>query len=317
MTLGCYIFCTSALCILSINNIIEAPALYNTAVSSAICFSVWSIYFYLKAIDFFTTDEINSKYLTIGALFGSLVFGCRPNIGLFNIIVVPVIYWIYSKYKVEIKRMVLKLLHVIVPYLLVGVLLMIYNYVRFDSVFEFGQSYQLTIADQHDYMKFSQLFNIPKLVDNFMVIFIGYSGIQNFFPYVSYSGILLCYPILWLFAPLFIIYWKERKSVDKRIYQFVVTVIISVLLIIFATIIMSPIPALERYKGDEYFLICIIMYMMIMKYINGSRKISNIIIILSVLTYLEVFLLYFAGESYIQFYYPGVIEYWSKVVWPF
>ncbi len=317
MTLGCYLFSVSALCIVSVNNIIEAPALYNTAVSSGICFSVWSIYFYLKAFDFFVTDEINSKYLVAAAFFGALVFGCRPNIGLYNIVVIPVFYWICIKLKNETGKMISTMMYVVVPYLIVGLLLMLYNYVRFDSVFEFGQSYQLTIADQHSYMQFSKLLNISEIVDSFMAIFLGYYGLQNYFPYISYNGILLCYPVLWLFAPMIIMCWRDRRSYDMKAYQFAVVILLSVLLIIFSTIMMSPIPTLERYKGDEYFLICIVMYMMLLEFTKRSERASKIMIFLSVMTYLVAFLLYFAGESYIQFYYPNTVELCGKVIWPF
>ena len=37
------------------------------------------------------------------------------------------------------------------PYVAVGVALMCYNYARFEDPFEFGQAYQLTVADQHLY----------------------------------------------------------------------------------------------------------------------------------------------------------------------
>lgn len=317
MTLGCYLFVTSALCIVSVNNIIEAPALYNTAVSSGICFSVWSIYFYLKAFNFFMKDEIDPKCLVTAALFGALVFGCRPNIGLYNIIVIPAFYWIYLKLKNETGKMILTMMYVILPYLIIGLLLMLYNYVRFDSVFEFGQSYQLTIADQHSYMQFSQLFNISKIADGYMTIFLGYYGLQNYFPYVSYNGILICYPVLWLFAPMIIIGWSERRTYNRKAYQFALTILISVLFIVLSTIVMSPIPTLERYKGDEYFLIGIVMYMILLEFTERSEKTSRIMIFLSVLTYLVAFLLYFAGESYIQFYFPNSIEFCSKIIWPF
>lgn len=77
-------------------------------------------------------------FAIFGALFGAFVFGCRPTIGIANIIAIPLCY-IFIKRNVKCKKDVAGLLCVFLPYIIVGAGLMLYNYVRFGDVFEFGQ----------------------------------------------------------------------------------------------------------------------------------------------------------------------------------
>ena len=60
-------------------------------------------------------------------------------------------------------RLLKKLLYAASPYLVIGILLMLYNYLRFDSPFEFGQSYQLTITDQSKYGNFFAQFDLLRM----------------------------------------------------------------------------------------------------------------------------------------------------------
>lgn len=309
-----YLSIVSAMCIISVNNCIAAPALYNTAVSASLCFAIWSMVFFRKAFEKANVSELNDRYLVLGALFGALVFGCRPNIGFFNIIYLPVLFFIIrsagnDKLSAKIKHIV----SFVLPYVLVGLLLMIYNYLRFDSVFEFGQSYQLTVADQHMYMNFAQTFDINKFVYCFVHTFTGFYGVTDTFPYISYYGILVEFPIFWLFLPLLAVCVIKRKSVDRKLRILMTSLNIAAIVIILSTILMSPIPLLERYKGDELFLLCIVLFVMICVFSEKARSLSNIVIILSFATFVVAFLQYFAGESYIQFCNPELIEYYGKI----
>ena len=62
---------------------------YSTAISAAICFEVWSLYFFIKAVYDTPSDNKAIALATLGGLFGALTFGCRPPIALANIIAVP------------------------------------------------------------------------------------------------------------------------------------------------------------------------------------------------------------------------------------
>lgn len=74
---------------MSVWYIVDAPALYCTAISAAICFEVWSLYFFIKAVYDTPSNNKAIALATLGGLFGALTFGCRPPIALANIIAVP------------------------------------------------------------------------------------------------------------------------------------------------------------------------------------------------------------------------------------
>ena len=108
---------------------------------------IWSLYFFFRAV--YAEQKENRQILLagIGALFGALAFGCRPPIALVNIIVVPLLY-VFLRQRKFSARLLGKLALAAMPYFVIGAALMYYNYIRFGNPFEFGQTYQLTVADQ-------------------------------------------------------------------------------------------------------------------------------------------------------------------------
>jgi hypothetical protein len=138
-----YIIASIAVSLASIWYAVDYPALYTTAITSGLMFSILSIIMFMKCI---LDDKKSIKYLILGSLFGALIFGCRPTIGFVNILFFPALLSVIKKEKRE-EKILITLLSLL-PYIIIAILLMLYNYVRFESVFEFGQTYQLTDSDQ-------------------------------------------------------------------------------------------------------------------------------------------------------------------------
>jgi hypothetical protein len=89
----------------------------------------------LKSID---SEKTNRLKLFFACLCFALIAGCRPNMVAASLLV-PILLW---------KRRSWKLLaFVSVPFIIVAVPLMMYNYVRFGSVFDFGIQYTLGFGD--------------------------------------------------------------------------------------------------------------------------------------------------------------------------
>ena len=86
-----------------------------------------------------------------------------------------------------------KLFFAALPYLLVAILLMLYNYIRFDNPFEFGQAYQLTVANQSNYGITFNMSTMVNLMQNNWNNFFGYSKIVSYFPYLNHSGVFLIF----------------------------------------------------------------------------------------------------------------------------
>ena len=91
---------------------------------------------------------LRKKFLLIGACFIALIIGCRPQMAIICLLAFP-IFWdeiIYKRLFFSKKGMG-NTLCVIIPFIFVGFLIMYYNYVRFQSPFDFGANYNLTSND--------------------------------------------------------------------------------------------------------------------------------------------------------------------------
>ncbi|MCL2164771.1 MAG: hypothetical protein FWH55_10380 [Oscillospiraceae bacterium] len=90
----------------------------------------------------------NPPYLRIalGCLSLALSVGCRPT-AVFASFLVPVVLYPHF-FKKDLKSILKMFTCVAVPYLLVAIPLMWYNYARFESIFEFGWSYQINARNE-------------------------------------------------------------------------------------------------------------------------------------------------------------------------
>jgi hypothetical protein len=99
--------------------------------------------------------------LALGSAALAAAVGARPNYivgALFPAVAIAIVAR-RSKRQSRRERME-QIIAIVVPYVFIGVLLAVYNLVRFDAVTEFGASYQLTGADSTKYAYY-QLWYIP------------------------------------------------------------------------------------------------------------------------------------------------------------
>lgn len=106
-------------------------------------FVMIGMYFVLKA---WHEEKTNYKYLSIGCLSLALAVWARPNLVIISLLLVPIgIEKLVKLTKDKQMRDVVKLvLSVAIPYCIVAIAVMFYNYLRFDNILEFGARYQLT-----------------------------------------------------------------------------------------------------------------------------------------------------------------------------
>ena len=294
LPMSVFILLTISLSLLSVMFSITEPAMYCTALMGGVCFELWSIYFYAKGL--FLEEKRSTSSLFLGALCGALVFGCRPPVALANVIVIPILIKILKD-----KQDILKNLFVIgLPYLIVGISLMIYNYVRFDSPFEFGQTYQLTLADQHLYQSVIGRVSLKDILLGMVESFFQPIQFIHGFPIISMKGsVFAFFPILLsvflLFIPKVFSLWKKHK-----ILWFGVTLFVIPLIIVVSQIVASPF-LVERYHLDFYFIMSLLSFMNIgffYQSINEKRK-KIVCTILCLLSYFALgicFLMYFTPE---------------------
>lgn len=288
-----YLALAAAFSVMSVWYSVAEPALYCTAITSAIALEVWSLYFFIRAV--WGEQEENRQLLLagIGAMLGALVFGCRPPIALANILVVPMLI-VFLKQRKFTWKLLGKLVLAALPYVIVAAALMLYNYARFDDPFEFGQTYQLTVADQSQYRITLNAGTILRLINNTMIHFFNIGDISGEFPYIPTRSVFYNFPVLLLCVVMFKseIMNGLRQS---KLLPLMICLFLTVLIITASDIMWSP-RLLERYRMDIYFLMGIGCFVVIgMWYNTCSAKrracLSSAAVLLSAATVISAFLL--------------------------
>ena len=262
MSVAAWLFLTVTVSLTCIWSGIAAPALYNTAVSSALCMEVWSLFFYVKAVWDTGMEEENKaiRFAFLGALFGALAFGCRPNIALGNLLAIPLVV-VFLKQRGLRPALLGKLLIAVLPYVVIGILLMLYNRVRFDNPFEFGQSYQLTIADQSDYgTRGLSALHWVTLSNGLIFNFFQSPQLTHGFPFVGAGGVFLAYPVF-CYAFFGAVDGKTRGLVkENRLGFFLVMLAVVAVLITAVGVTWAPY-MVDRYREDVIWLIGILAFL--------------------------------------------------------
>ncbi len=204
----------------------------------------------------------NNLFLGLGALAFALAVGCKASFLLASIVILPFILNYLarrgnSKNKHRIiryfanvfsKENIKTILAMLVPYVVVGVLLMIYNMVRFGSPFDFGVAYQLTVYDT-SYFKPTEiskllvviqngLFRLPVTSANFPFIDIPDAEIVYNGYIFAMAGVgVFAFPFIWAFFGVPVTVKNSlKKNIDKA---FVVTTAIVALVLCYVTIVMG------------------------------------------------------------------------------
>ena len=298
-----YLALSVAVSVMSVWYAAAEPALYCTAITAALALMVWSLYFFVKAVYVEQRENRQILLAAIGALLGALVFGCRPTIALANLLVIPMLIAFLRQRKFS-WGLLGKLSLAALPYLLVAAALMLYNYVRFDSPFEFGQAYQLTVADQTAYAVKLNKESLLKIFNGYLQVF-GYVGSwKETFPYTYASGVLWNFPLIFLIATAFRSA-SMRRMHKERMLAVTWGLPLTVLLIVAMGILWTPY-WLERYNMDIYFLLGIATFVSVgFWYIScGQRRqkyLNSGLVVLAGITVVSAFL-YYVGQ--VGAYYP-------------
>lgn len=315
ITFGMYLFLATAFSMMSVWYSVDAPALYCTAITSALCMEIWSLFFFVRAVWIETDDKKCIINAFFGSLFGALAFGCRPPVALANLFVIPMLVVFLRKRKFSLK-LLRQLAIAASPYLVVGILLMCYNYVRFDSPFEFGQAYQLTTADQSQYGNVASYFtqsNMFRILNGLYYNFFALNSFCEGFPYVIFNGIFLNFPILCFsvigLAPEGV--WERLKKQQLR--AFVAVLFIIPVVIAAIDVLWSPFVT-ERYRMDQYWIMGILCFIVIGFYHanlseKAMTKFSCFIMLWAFITIVKCILLYLVqNDGNFTYTYPEVIE---------
>ena len=301
-----YLLLATAFSVMSVWYAAAEPALYCTAITAALALEVWSLYFFARGVYVEKKENRQILFAGIGALLGALVFGCRPTIALANLLVIPMLWAFLRQRKCNLKLLG-KLVLAALPYVVVAAGLMAYNYARFDDPFEFGQKYQLTVADQSQYKVVLNAETILRIINDSMGNFFRIGTIQDTFPYLQPAGVFFNFPILLLCVGV-CKFSVGRYLHQARILPLVLGVFVTVLVIMAMEILWTPY-LLERYNMDIYFLLAIACYVIIGFWYRGSSPMQCKwmrygLIALYVLTMVSAYLFY---QYRVGVYYPQLV----------
>ncbi len=148
--------------------IMRRPDYYSLPILMGVALSVYGIAFWLSSLE---ETKVNGWKLAAGCLCMALVAGCRPQLLLGSFLIFP-IFWnaVFKNRQLFSRDSRGKTTAAILMYAVVAACLMIYNYKRFGSVFDFGANYNLTTNDMTKrgvelgripYALFTYLFQLP------------------------------------------------------------------------------------------------------------------------------------------------------------
>ncbi len=213
--------------VLTLPAVISDPCAYYVPMLSAVLFYLAGILLYLRALEHMEAGRKEKICIIIGSLCMALTAGCRPQMVLAVVAAVPVLVKLLLKKEDDrIKIQWGNILSFGIPYVPVAAGLMVYNYIRFGSPFDFGAAYNLTFAYSYQ-LKFHieavgagifyYLFRLPHF--HFCAPYLEMTQLDWSNPgllanHVSTGGVYMLYPILFLGCYL----WKKqgKKTEDSE-----------------------------------------------------------------------------------------------------
>lgn len=165
------------------------PLFYEISISSGFAFTALGAYFLISS-EVIGKGEISLKKVTLASLFLAIAVLCRPTLAVYSIC--ACVYYAIGfrnsskvtetdgSIKTVKNRKIKYILCALIPFVVLGSVQMWYNYVRFDSPFDFGIKYSLTINDFID----SEYHTLFVLIGIFAYIF-AVPSIKFEYPFVE------------------------------------------------------------------------------------------------------------------------------------
>ena len=220
----------------------------------------------------------------------ALVAGCRPQflLGSFFSILIFKDYFISN---LKNKRELIKnIICFLIPYIIIAIGIMYYNYIRFESPFDFGANYNLTGNDMT-----KRGFNYDRIILGLYYFLLATPILKPIFPYAVFSNVETNYMGLTMYEPMFggllfkniilvfgLINFKLKKLINnKMLYYFSITANIFSLLIILVDTQMAGI--LPRYISDFAWLLYLSTSISVFAIINYFESKKNRITILNLI----------------------------------
>jgi len=217
---------------------IRHPSVWLIVQVAGLAFIVAGTFLLLKSVD---KENINHLQLFFACLCFALAVGCRPNTVLISVIV-PIVLWKRRSWKLAC--------FILIPYIVVAIPLCLYNYVRFDSVFQFGQKYCTSLINGTGIQLLNPLGKIHRIFVTAIFYFFRLHGYSLQFPFVDLvpppgfataafgfvwvynsGGGLINFPILFCLAYLFKNIFNKDKPDGLRLSSVFVVIAIAMVIV--------------------------------------------------------------------------------------
>ena len=280
------------------------PTLYNVPIIYALALSFFGLYFWISST---RIKKLIKWRFIFGSICMALVLGCRPQLVLGSILIFP-IFWdsVFKDRSLFSTKGISNTILIIIPYIIIGILLMLYNKIRFDSFFNFGANYNLTSNDMTvrgfelkriGLGLFSYLFQ-PSIVNatypflSPITISTKYLGVT--ISEVSYGGVI--FNNILLLLGLFVFKFKKLFNNKKLFFICQISSICAVILVILDT---NMAGILFRYIADFSWLLFLSTFIILLAFFQKDvsnelkENVWRIIIILVIISLVYHFLLSF------------------------
>ena len=289
--------------------VMSRPFTYELVTSAGYCMIMNGLY---NLTEYLKNNSL--KRLVFSSLFMALSVTCRPTLLLISII--PFIFWIKEfinlKNNKANKELIKKILIIIIPYFIVGVSLMIYNYIRFNNIFEFGTNYQVSVTDFRNFG-----FSLKRTLIGITAFLFGPLRIVATFPFIisenfigEYNGFYYSQPVGGGFFTtsiigiiIFALPWlkKELKRYNKNMLKLIYVLLgIATFIMCFAS---NKTGSLGRYMLDfawMYTIVAIFLLLFIYTKIKKEKNKSmfiKIILLITVISLIINILVIYSNEN--------------------
>ena len=269
--------------------------------------------------------KVNLKYVFLACLSMALAVGCRPTLVLSSALLLPFLYKIVRQ-AYENKNLKKTLVFIIIPYVIVAIPLMLYNYVRFDSIFEFGAKYQLTVVDVTDLSErykdipkgmYQYLLQPPKLKGEFPYIYTDFSEDGHTLNYCN--GGIVCGILFLNLTIIGCIFWyKYYKKVKDSVLKGLM-IALPIVGVVMCMLVVYMGGTIQRYAVDFFWMFSVLaMIIWFFMYENAKKESTKKIILITVLILIGIsILINFIGTflntemNYLERFFPDIFHFFE------
>ncbi len=159
--------------------------IYNIPVMAATAFTWMGIGLWLLALNIMEEHgRLAIAALTVGSFCMAMVAGSRPQMLIYSFVVFPLFLPVLTGKEKGRGMKTAVILGIIIPFVITAIPVCVYNYARFDSIFDFGATYSLTSNDMNH-----RGFNLDRLLRGLYCFLFQMPNFTTDFPYLISSEV--------------------------------------------------------------------------------------------------------------------------------